>query len=342
MSFPSRNRHSAVSRKLRTLASGDGRRLLSRRPLSANVERALLLAPVLTLAAMYAPSLRVPVVEIPAAEARPARQQVCGSRPSPVASARSVAPTAGRRVLRVCADPNNLPFSNSRGEGFENKLAELLARELNADLRYTWHAQRRGFVRETLRAKACDLIPGVPTSFELAMPTRPYYRSTYVFVQRKDAPFRVHSFDDAVLRRVKVGVQFIGDDYANTPPAHALAARGVVRNVVGFSVYGDYREPNPPARILDAVADRRVDVAVVWGPLAGWYARTSRVPLVLEPVSPQIDVPFLPMVFDISMGVRRDDPGLRQEVDAVLRRRKAAVDSILTNYGVPRVGGRTR
>jgi mxaJ protein len=141
---------------------------------------------------------------------------------------------------------------------------------------------------------------------------------------------------------VKVGVQFIGDDYTNTPPAHALSQRGIVRNVVGFSVYGDYREPNPPARILDAVADRRVDVAVVWGPLAGWYARHSRAKLALVPVSPQIDVPFLPMVFDISMGVRRDDPGLRQEVDAVLRKRRAAVDSILAEYGVPRADRRAR
>ena len=340
--FRRHGRPPALSRMLRTLATGDWRRRLTRGQLSANVERALLLVPLLALAATHAPRVRMPAVEVPVAEARTTGQQAGSGRPSPVASARGSSPAAGRRVLRVCADPNNLPFSNEKGEGFENRLAELLAGELNARLEYTWHAQRRGFIRETLRAGKCDLVPGVPTSFELAMPTRPYYRSTYVFVHRADAPFRVRSFDDAVLRRVKVGVQFIGDDYANTPPAHALAQRGIVRNVVGFSVYGDYREPNPPARILDAVADRRVDVAVVWGPLAGWYARRSRTPLALVPVSPQIDVPFLPMVFDISMGVRRDDPGLMNEVNAVLRKRRAAIDSILTDYGVPRVGGRTQ
>ena len=245
-----------------------------------------------------------------------------------------------KRVLRVCADPNNLPFSNERGEGFENRLAALVARELGARLEYTWWAQRRGFFRNTLRAHACDLVPGVPTSFELVLATRPYYRSTYVFVHRADAPFRVRSFDDPVLRRLRVGVQLIGDDYANTPPAHALNARGMVRNVVGFTIYGNYAEPDPPARILDAVADRRIDVAVVWGPLGGWFARHSRVPLTVVPVSPQIDVPFLPFVFDISMGVRRDDPGLRAEVEDVLQRRRAAVDSILDAYGVPRVGAR--
>jgi mxaJ protein len=265
--------------------------------------------------------------------ARPAAE----ARPAPVTMQKAAAAPV-RRVLRVCADPNNLPFSNDRGEGFENELAVLVARELNADLRYTWWAQRRGFFRNTLRAGTCDLVPGVPTSLEMVLATRPYYRSTYVFVYRKDARFRVRSFDDPVLRKLRVGVQFIGDDYANTPPAHALSARGIVQNVTGFSIYGNYAEPNPPARIIDAVADGTIDVAIVWGPLGGYFASRAGVPLHLAPVSPQIDVPFLPFVYDISMGVRRDDPGLKAEVEGVLLRRRAAIDAILDRYGVPRVG----
>lgn len=239
--------------------------------------------------------------------------------------------------LRVCADPNNLPFSNRAGEGFENRLAELVAGELHTTLSYTWWAQRRGFVRNTLRAGSCDLLLGIPTTSELALVTRPYYRSTYVFVQRKNGRPLVHSFDDAALRTLRIGVQYIGDDYTNTPPAHALTARGIVRNVRGFSIYGDYRTPDPPARILDALADRTIDVAVVWGPLAGYFARGARVPLEITPVTPQIDVPFLPFVFDISMGVRRSDPALRNTIDAILVRRRASIDSILARYGVPRV-----
>ncbi|HVG45621.1 MAG TPA: quinoprotein dehydrogenase-associated putative ABC transporter substrate-binding protein, partial [Longimicrobium sp.] len=200
------------------------------------------------------------------------------------------------RELRVCADPNNLPFSNARGEGFENRIAELVARDLDARVRYTWWAQRRGFFRNTLRAHACDLVPGVPTSFELVLATRPYYRSTYVFVHRADAPFRVRSFDDPVLRRLRVGVQLVGDDYANTPPAHALARRGIIDNVRGYTVYGDYRQDNPPARIIEAVAHGEIDVAVAWGPLAGYFATRQGVPLEIVPVSPQIDLPFLPFV----------------------------------------------
>jgi mxaJ protein len=243
----------------------------------------------------------------------------------------------GRRVLRVCADPNNLPFSNAREEGFENRLAELVAREMGARVRYTWWAQRRGFIRNTLKAGTCDLVMGVPSSFELVLATRPYYRSSYVFVQREDAGFTVRSFDDPVLRRLRVGVQLVGDDYANTPPAHALGNRGIVENVRGYNVQGDYSQPDPPARIVEAVARGEIDVAVAWGPLAGYFARRQRVPLRVTPVSPQIDLPFLPMVFDISMGVRRDDPALKDAVERTLRARKGEVERILDEYGIPRL-----
>jgi mxaJ protein len=242
-------------------------------------------------------------------------------------------------VLRVCADPNNLPFSNERGEGFENKIAELLAADLHERLEYTWWAQRRGFFRNTLRAGACDVVLGVPSSFELAATTAPYYRSTYVFVYRKGKGLSVASFDDPVLREVKVGVQLVGDDGANTPPAHALAARGVTGNLRGYTLYGDYKEPNPPARIVDAVAKGEVDVGVVWGPLAGYFARRQRVPLAVVPVSPQFDLPFLPFVYDISMGVRRGDEDLRQQLDAFLQRRRPEIERILDDYGVPQVKG---
>lgn len=243
--------------------------------------------------------------------------------------------SAPRRTLRVCADPNNLPFSNERGEGFENRLAELIAREMKADLQYTWWAQRRGFVRNTLRAGDCDVIMGVPTSFELARATRPYYRSSYMFVYRTDRGIDVRSLDDPALRTLRIGVHVIGDDYANVPPAHALSKRGIVGNVVGYSIYGNYAEPNPPARLVEAVARGEVDLAIVWGPLAGYAARAQQVPLTLVPVSPEIDLPFLPFVFDISMGVRREDAALQEELDAILVRKAEAIDALLDEFGVP-------
>jgi mxaJ protein len=243
-------------------------------------------------------------------------------------------------VLRVCSDPNNLPYSNAAKQGFENRLAELLARELgDTAVAYTWWAQRRGFVRNTLNAGQCDVIIGMPSRSELAAVTRPYYRSTYVFVSRRGG-LRVRSLDDASLRTARVGVQVVAADYGGTPPSIALANRGIVRNVRGYIVTGDYREPNPPARIVDAVAHGEVDVAIAWGPLAGYFAPRAATPLVLAPVSPQIDQPALPFAFDISMGVRRSDRSLRDSIDDVLVRRRATIDSILARYGVPRADHR--
>jgi mxaJ protein len=250
------------------------------------------------------------------------------------------APIAQRpapNALRVCADPNNLPFSNANGEGFENKIAELLGRELGEPVRYTWWAQRRGFVRHTLNAGECDLVVGTVAGMEMLTTTRPYYKSTYVFVSRRDRHLDIKSFDDPKLRRLRVGVQLIGDDFANTPPAHALSNRGIVRNVVGFPVYGDYRQPNPAARIVDAVAAGKVDVAVVWGPLAGYFAQRSPVPLDVVPVNPKVDLPYLPFVFDIAMGTRRADSTFRHHLDDIIEQRQPAIDSILAAYGVPRV-----
>ena len=240
-------------------------------------------------------------------------------------------------VLRVCADPNNLPFSNERGEGFENKIAELLAHDLNERVEYTWWAQRRGFFRNTLRSGVCDVVIGVPSGFEMALTTKPYYRSTYVFLYRKDRGLSVDSFDDPVLKTVRIGVQIIGDDFSNAPPAHALSKRNIVNNVRGYTLYGDYSQHDPPARIVDAVVKGDIDLAIVWGPLAGYFAKQSRVPLEVVPVSPQIDQPFMPFVFDISMGVRREDQDLKDQVEQVMEKRRAEIDRILEEYRVPRV-----
>ena len=125
----------------------------------------------------------------------------------------------GTPPLRVCADPNNLPFSDARGEGFDNRIAELLAAELGTRVEYTWWATRRGLARHTLGAGACDVLVGVPVGWEAVLATRPYYRSTYVFVTRKDRRLNLRSLDDSALHTLRIGVPMVGDDYASTPPA---------------------------------------------------------------------------------------------------------------------------
>lgn len=244
---------------------------------------------------------------------------------------------APRPVLRVCADPNNLPFSNERGEGFENKIAERLARSLGADLQYTWWAQRRGFVRNTLKAGACDVIIGVPATMDMVAHTAAYYRSSYVFVTPPGRP-RIRSFDDPALRRLRVGIPLIGDDGANPPPEEALARRGIVDNVIGFGVYGDYARPNPPLDLLEALARGDIDVAAAWGPQAGYFAKRRRLSLGLTPVSPSVEQ-GVPFVFDITVGVRHGarDEELRRRLDQALHDERSAIARILEEYGIPRV-----
>jgi quinoprotein dehydrogenase-associated probable ABC transporter substrate-binding protein len=252
----------------------------------------------------------------------------------------TVPATQPRRILRIAADPNNLPFTNDRLEGFENRIAQIVADDLGARIEYTWRAQRRGFFRETLKENRADLVLGVPAGFDMALTTKPYYRSTYVFVSRKDRNLNVQSLDDPKLRSLKVGVQIVGNDSTNTPPAHALTRRGMVDNLVGYTLYGDYREDSPPARILEAVARGDIDLAVVWGPLAGYFAKRQPIPLELAPVTPAIDPPY-PFTFAIAMGVRKPDKALRDELNAVLARRRGDIEKILDDYGVPRVAAAT-
>ena len=243
------------------------------------------------------------------------------------------------KVITACADPNNLPFSNRAGQGFENKLAKMIASDLHAKLQYVWWAQRRGYVRNTLNDAKCDFWPGIGSNVEMAATSRPYYRSTYVFVSRVSDKLARLTLDDPRLRKLRIGVQMVGDDFSNTPPAHALTRRGIVGNIRGYMLYGDYRQPSPSSEIVRAVERGDVEVALVWGPLAGYFAARSPVPLRLEPVTPWMDDMQWPMQFDVSVGVRRDNQRLLKEIDAVLDRRSGDIRRLLEAYHVPLVAG---
>jgi mxaJ protein len=244
-------------------------------------------------------------------------------------------PIAAAAALRVCADPNNLPFSNRNSQGFENKIAELVARDLRRPLAYLWSPQRRGFIRTTLDAGRCDLVIGVPARYERLQSTRAYYRSSYAFVSRRDRHLRVRSFDDARLRTLTIGIQLTGNDYNNPPAAQALASRRIIENVRGYTVYGDYSRPDPQRELVDAVADKRVDVAVIWGPIAGYFAQREPTAIDVVPIAADRDGPALVFAFDIAMGVRRQDQALRAALDTIIVKRRADIRRILTSYGVP-------
>jgi quinoprotein dehydrogenase-associated probable ABC transporter substrate-binding protein len=272
--------------------------------------------------------------------AQPASGQTTSGQPTatqpkePTAEqlAAQVGPT---RELRVCADPDNLPFSNDRGEGFENQIAQLVADDLHARLAYTWHPQRRGFIRATLKAGRCDLVIGVPGGYDLVLTTRPYYTSTYVFVTARQRRLGLHSFDDPQLRSLRIGLHVFGDDGANAPPAHALARRGIRTNVVGYTMLDT--DDSPSGKIVDAVATGEIDVAIVWGPFAGPFARKQGVALDVAQVMPGIERSAQPLVFDIAMGVRRGDQVFKAELDDLLERRSGDIRALLDAAGVPMV-----
>jgi mxaJ protein len=248
-------------------------------------------------------------------------------------AAGAAAHTRPPHTFRVCADPDNLPAADDKLEGFDDKIAALMAKDLGDSVTYSWWPTRRGFIRNTLSASDCDVVFGVPKGYDLVSPTKSYYRSAYVAVTRRDRHLKITSLDDTVLKSLKIGVTQIGDNYTNTPPAQALGTRGINQNVVGFTSF--YNVDHRPGDIIDAVAKGQIDVALAWGPLAGYYAKHSAVPLDLT-VLPDTDrATGFPFAYELTLGVRRADRGLRDTLNALIDRHRADIDAILRDYGVP-------
>lgn len=240
--------------------------------------------------------------------------------------------------LRVCADPNNLPYSNQQKQGFENQLAEMIAKDLGTHVSYLWYPQRGKFFRNTLNSGACDVVMSVPTGFQQAATTQPYYRSTYVFVSQRARHLNIRSLDDPRLHHLRVGVHVLGDGDSSLPPVQSLINRGIVRNLVGYSIFGNLAEKNPSADLIQAVSRGDVDVAVAWGPLAGYFSRHSTVPLDLTPIPDDPANPTLPFAFNMSIGVRKGDDALKNRLESELERRKPEIQSVLRDYGIPQLG----
>jgi mxaJ protein len=239
---------------------------------------------------------------------------------------------ASGAVLRVCADPNNLPFSNQAREGFENRLAEIVARDLDMQLEFVWWSERKNFIDNSIAAGACDALMGVPATLNSVEVTEPWYRSSYVFVERRSTARPVSSLNDAALEAMRIGIHVVDGDYA--PPAQLLARRGLSANLVSFSLYGHEGEVNPPARLVEAVGRGDVDIAIAWGPLAGYFARNSA--LTVTPVTPPAFA-AIPFTYAIAMATRKSDTALRDKLNHVLRNECAAIQKLLNDYAVPQI-----
>ena len=241
-------------------------------------------------------------------------------------------------LLRVCADPNNLPYSDQQQKGFENQLATMIANDLGMQVVYTWFPQRGSFFRKTLDAGKCDVVMGVPAGMKGIDTTQPYYRSGYVFVSRRDRELDVTSLDDLRLHQLRIGIHNLGDTDREAPPVHALTSRGIVSNLVGYNIFGsNLDETDPSSDLIKAVEKGDIDLALVWGPIAGYFARFSPVPLVVSPIEGDSSNPNLPLSFDIAAGVRKEDDMLKQQLDSELQRRRTEIEHLLISYGIPQL-----
>lgn len=234
--------------------------------------------------------------------------------------------------LRVCADPNNLPFSNESEEGLENKVINLLADELGKEVRYTWFPQSVGFVRNTLRLRQCDLISGITTTSEKVQNTNPYYHSAYAIVQRESLQPPIESMSDERLHSLKLGV------VAGTPPGDVLAANGLLGNLKPYHLVADTRRDAPARDAVMDVASGETDVAFIWGPIAGYFSKQLDVPLVVTPLLQENT--RIRMNYRVSMAVRFNETDWKRTVNAALSRIQPQIDEILYDYGVPLLNDR--
>ena len=240
-----------------------------------------------------------------------------------------------KEPLRICAEPDNLPFSNEKGEGFENKIAAVLAKDLGMTLEYTFLRERKGFLRQTLNANRCDVVIGVPSQLERVRKTQAYYRSSYAIVTRKDRHLDLKSYDDPAWAGLKIGLHTIGDDGSNSPPAHVLGHHHWGANVMGYPMWGAEDEKDPQGDVVRAVAEKKIDAAIVWGPFAGYFAQPYGQSLVVRPAPADPELPDQPMAWDIAMAVRKDDEVLQGKLNQSLERQSKKIQQILKDYHVP-------
>ncbi|MBZ0169045.1 ABC transporter substrate-binding protein [Candidatus Methylomirabilis lanthanidiphila] len=239
-------------------------------------------------------------------------------------------PALGSHItqLKVCGDPDNLPFSNKKSEGFENKIAEVIARELRTELIYFWWPHQRGLVRRALRPGLCDVMISIPQGWDQVLWTKPYYRSAYVLIYPKNRGFQIRSLDDPILKQLKIGV------YINTPPAEALANRDIRANVVGYSLFDSGQTERSDKIIRDLIAGE-IDVVLDWGPMAGYAVKQLNGSSPLEVVLLQGAEPGIPFTFEFSMGVKEGNKELKAELEEAISKRHAEIRKILEDYGVP-------
>jgi quinoprotein dehydrogenase-associated probable ABC transporter substrate-binding protein len=233
-----------------------------------------------------------------------------------------------RQVFRVCSDPSNLPFSNEKGEGFENKIAELIAAELTTPVEYTWFPQVTGFIRQTLNAKRCDVVIGFAQGDDLALNTNHYYRSTYALVYRKNAGLDgVNVIADERLKDKRIGI------IAGTPPATIMNQVGLMQKAKPYPLTVDRRFESPAENMMADIRSGGIDAGILWGPIAGYFAARGGEALTVVPLVKEADGPR--MAYRITFGVRHLEDDWKRRLNEAIAKKQGDIDAILLSYGVP-------
>jgi quinoprotein dehydrogenase-associated probable ABC transporter substrate-binding protein len=231
-------------------------------------------------------------------------------------------------VFRACADPHNLPFSNEAGEGFENRIADLFAKKLGKSLAYAFYPGATGFIRNTLNARRCDVVMGMPLGDDMVQPTNPYYRTAYVAAYAKDGALAgLDSLSDPRLKGAKIGV------VAGTPPVTYLAINGLLPQIKSYALTVDTRYDSPTAEMMADLDRGVIDVALLWGPIAGYYALHAKTATAVTPLVKETGGPKL--VYRIAFGVRHSDQNWKRDLNKLISQNRAEIDAILRSYGVP-------
>jgi quinoprotein dehydrogenase-associated probable ABC transporter substrate-binding protein len=232
------------------------------------------------------------------------------------------------KVLRVCDDPHNLPFSNEAGEGFENKIATLLAEKLQKPLAYTFYPNTTGFIRNTLNAFRCDVVMGIPQGDDMVQGTNPYYRTSYAFVSKQGSDLaKVETLEDPLLKGKRIGI------IAGTPPATNLAVNGLMSNAKPYALVVDSRYDAPTLDMIEDLKKGDIDIAILWGPIAGYLAKKADPQLAVMPLVKETSGPK--MVYRIGMGVRHSDQNLKRGLNQLIAANQGEIDKILSDFGVP-------
>ncbi|MEO8418516.1 MAG: substrate-binding domain-containing protein [Methylophilaceae bacterium] len=233
-------------------------------------------------------------------------------------------------VFAVCSDMDNLPYSNSKQEGFEQKIAELIAKDLGQKLKYQFSYDRQGFIRNTLNARLCDVIMSTSSDVDMMLTSKPYYRSGYVFVTRKDSGYNIKDWDSPDLRKGIIGI------VGQSPPARPLADHDLLANAHPYRLQRDLNLS--PGYMIDDLAKGDIDVAIIWGPIGGYYAKLAKVPMVVTPI-PEYEKTDArgKEYWNISLGVRHGDKQRLEKIQGVLDRRQGDIMKILDDYGIPHV-----